>query len=121
MKRHIITIISNFNKLSKFKFFTVLGQQGEEYVQNLMSGDTFYKFDLTAKTANKSDFIVKISKSKFTGVLEVKNYADHHKVKLDDRKKFLNDLDNNSEYNYGILVSLRGGFPHNWEDELMVI
>ncbi|XP_047139350.1 interaptin [Hydra vulgaris] len=93
-----------------------LGNDGENFFQNLLSGDSFINYRRVSHQKHKGDFVVKIRNSNFYGMLEVKNLKEHTSVSKEERDKFIKDLDDNHNYSYAMLVSLNGGFPESCEE-----
>ncbi|XP_065671126.1 uncharacterized protein LOC136089239 [Hydra vulgaris] len=91
-----------------------LGNDGELFVQNLLSGDNFYSIWKVSHMKNKGDFAIKVRKSNFHGMLEVKNRQES--IPKSEIDKFIKDLEINHEYSYAMLVSLEGGFTKDYSE-----
>lgn len=88
-----------------------IGEDGELFVQELLK-DHFIRSERVSKKKHKADFSIRFPKSSICAMIDVKNYANDGQIPADERKKFIEDLDKNLEYNCGILLSLNGGFPN---------
>jgi hypothetical protein len=88
----------------------LIGQRGEDWVLQLLSNDPSIQVVSVAGLSHQGDLVVHFKNSNVKVMLEVKTYKKGTTIALDQRKKFFSDLEINTMYNAGILVSINGGF-----------
>jgi len=89
----------------------LIGENGENWVFQLLQNDPSIQVHNVAKgPGHVGDLVVSFKKSNIKAMLEVKNYKKEVVVNSEQRNKFFHDLETNSQYDCGILISLNGGF-----------
>lgn len=102
----IETLITNLNVLLKEerckKNSYTLGKEGENRIFDVLK-DLNLSFEKMFTKTKSGDFVIKLCNNKQC-VVEVKNYKSRIPQKEID--KFINDLDSNEMYSFGIIISL---------------
>ena len=77
----------------------VIGQNGEDWVFQLLNDDPNMKIEhvATGSGGGLGDFAVSFKHSNVKVMLDVKNHKKNDKIKKDEREKFIRDLEENAE------------------------
>ena len=90
------------------------GATGEAWVKQLLIDDPTVNVNYVGSAPHQGDFAVSFNNSNIMAMTEVKNTLST--LPTAQKEKFLEDLDSNSQYHCGILISLHSNFGQNVED-----